>query len=204
VFERFAEAARQVVVLAQDEARELRHNFIGTEHLLLGLLREEEGLAGRVLASFDVTLEEVRQQVLRIVGACDEAGTGHIPFTPRAKKVLEHSLREALSLGQDSIDTEHVLLGLVREKEGVATRILLGFGADAEKLREHVLSGMAGQVAVSRATRPRLEMGYQVEEVRFDEIEMTRLDERLREGWELVGIASEGDRHRLIFKRRSI
>ncbi len=204
MFERFAEDARQVVVLAQDEARELGHNYIGTEHLLLGLLRKEEGLAWRVLASLDVTLEEVRQEVLRIVGTGDKTATGAVPFTPRAKKILEHSLREALSLGQDSIGTEHVLLGLVREEQGLATRILLDFGVDAQKLRDHVIRGMAGQPAVSRAARPRPALGYVVEEVRFDEIEMTRLDEQLRKGWELVGVASEGDRHRLIYRRRSL
>ena len=204
MFERFAEDARRAVVHAQDEARQLRHNYIGTEHLLLGLLREEEGLAWRVLASFEVTLQKVRQEVIRIVGAGDQAAIGAIPFTPRAKKVLEHSLREALSLRQDSIGTEHVLLGLVREEQGVATRILLDLGVDADTLREHVIAGMAGRVAVSRTAQPRPKFGYMVEEVSFDEIETTRLDERLRRGWKFVGVASEGGRHRLIFKRRSL
>src|SRR5207237_1339240 len=108
-----SERARQVVVLAQDEARALRHNYIGTEHILLGLLREEEGLAARVLESLDITVEEVRAQVARIVGQGDEVTTGQIPFTPRAKKVLELALREALSLGHNYIGTEHILLGLV-------------------------------------------------------------------------------------------
>ena len=115
MFERFTERARQVVVLAQDEARALKHNYIGTEHILLGLLREEEGLAARVLESLDITVEEVRAQVARIVGQGDEVTTGQIPFTPRAKKVLELALREALSLGHNYIGTEHILLGLVRE-----------------------------------------------------------------------------------------
>ena len=132
MFERFTERARQVVVLAQDEARALKHNYIGTEHILLGLLREEEGLAARVLESLDITVEEVRAQVARIVGQGDEVTTGQIPFTPRAKKVLELALREALSLGHNYIGTEHILLGLVRENEGVAARILLDFDADAE------------------------------------------------------------------------
>jgi hypothetical protein len=113
LFERFTERARQVVVLAQDEARALKHNYIGTEHILLGLLREEEGLAARVLESLDITVEEVRAQVARIVGQGDEVTTGQIPFTPRAKKVLELALREALSLGHNYIGTEHILLGLV-------------------------------------------------------------------------------------------
>src|SRR6266581_418530 len=110
LFERFTERARQVVVLAQDEARALKHNYIGTEHILLGLLREEEGLAARVLESLDITVEEVRAQVARIVGQGDEVTTGQIPFTPRAKKVLELALREALSLGHNYIGTEHILL----------------------------------------------------------------------------------------------
>src|SRR5438552_3738857 len=139
VFERFTERARQVVVLAQDEARALKHNYIGTEHILLGLLREEEGLAARVLESLDITVEEVRAQVARIVGQGDEVTTGQIPFTPRAKKVLELALREALSLGHNYIGTEHILLGLVRENEGVAARILLDFDADAEKIRNEII-----------------------------------------------------------------
>jgi ATP-dependent Clp protease ATP-binding subunit ClpC len=139
LFERFTERARQVVVLAQDEARALKHNYIGTEHILLGLLREEEGLAARVLESLDITVEEVRAQVARIVGQGDEVTTGQIPFTPRAKKVLELSLREALALGHNYIGTEHVLLGLVREEEGVAARVLLDFDADAESIRDQVV-----------------------------------------------------------------
>ena len=144
VFERFTERARQVVVLAQDEARALKHNYIGTEHILLGLLREEEGLAARVLESLDITVEEVRAQVARIVGQGDEVTSGQIPFTPRAKKVLELALREALSLGHNYIGTEHILLGLVRENEGVAARILLDFDADAEKIRNEIIRMLSG------------------------------------------------------------
>src|SRR5881409_1985216 len=144
LFERFTERARQVVVLAQDEARALKHNYIGTEHILLGLLREEEGLAARVLESLDITVEEVRAQIARIVGQGDEVTTGQIPFTPRAKKVLELALREALSLGHDYIGTEHILLGLVRENEGVAARILLDFDADAEKIRNEIIRMLSG------------------------------------------------------------
>src|ERR1700735_2870543 len=144
MFERFTERARQVVVLAQDEARALKHNYIGTEHILLGLLREEEGLAARVLESLDITVEEVRAQVARIVGQGDEVTTGQIPFTPRAKKVLELALREALSLGHNYIGTEHILLGLVRENEGVAARILLDFDADSEKIRNEVIRMLSG------------------------------------------------------------
>jgi hypothetical protein len=126
-------------VLAQEEARSLKHNYIGTEHLLLGLLREEEGLGARVLESLQVSVEEVRAQVARIVGQGEEVMTGQIPFTPRAKRVLELALREALSLGHNYIGTEHVLLGLARENEGVAARILLDFEADAEKIRNEVV-----------------------------------------------------------------
>jgi ATP-dependent Clp protease ATP-binding subunit ClpC len=133
-----------VVVLAQEEARQLKHNYIGTEHILLGLLREEEGLAARVLESLDITVERVRAQVVRIVGSGEEVTSGQIPFTPRAKKVLELALREALSLGHNYIGTEHILLGLVRENEGVAARILLDFDADSEKIRNEVIRMLSG------------------------------------------------------------
>ena len=138
MFERFTERARQVVVFAQDEARALGHGYIGTEHLLLGLLREDEGLASRVLESLGVSAEAVREQVARIVGEGGEkrAAEGEIPFTPRSKKVLELALREALALGHEFIGTEHILLGIARENKGVASRILLDFGVDAERIRE--------------------------------------------------------------------
>ena len=164
MFERFTERARQVVVLAQDEARALKHNYIGTEHILLGLLREEEGLAVRVLDALDVTVEEVRGQVARIVGRGDQAPTGEMPFTARAKKVLELALREALSLGHEYIGTEHILLGLARETEGVAARILLDFDADAERIRNEVIRRLSGpSFAPGRLTartrgRPRVEI----------------------------------------------
>src|SRR4030081_3899206 len=154
MFERFTERARQVVVLAQDEARALKHNYIGTEHILLGLLREEEGLAARVLESLDITVEEVRAQVARIVGQGDEVTTGQIPFTPRAKKVLELALREALSLGHNYIGTEHILLGLVRENEGAAARILLDFDADSEKIRNEVIRMLSGPGSRQRGSGP--------------------------------------------------
>ncbi|MBJ7454563.1 MAG: ATP-dependent Clp protease ATP-binding subunit [Thermoleophilia bacterium] len=144
MFERFTERARQVVVLAQEEARTLKHNYIGTEHILLGLLREEEGLAARVLEGLEITVEEVRAQVIRIVGSGEEVTSGQIPFTPRAKKVLELALREALSLGHNYIGTEHILLGLVRENEGVAARILADFDADSEKIRNEIIRMLSG------------------------------------------------------------
>ena len=154
MFERFTERARQVVVLAQEEARTLKHNYIGTEHILLGLLREEEGLAARVLESLDITVERVRAQVVRIVGSGEEVTSGQIPFTPRAKKVLELALREALSLGHNYIGTEHILLGLVRENEGVAARILLDFDADSEKIRNEVIRMLSGPGRPPPGLRP--------------------------------------------------
>jgi ATP-dependent Clp protease ATP-binding subunit ClpC len=155
MFERFTERAREVVVLAQDEARALKHNYIGTEHILLGLLREEEGLAARVLESLDITVEEVRAQVARIVGQGDEVTTGQIPFTPRAKMVLELALREAMALGGNYIGTEHILLGLVRENEGVAARILLDFDADAESIRNEIIRFLSGRGAPAGETEMR-------------------------------------------------
>jgi hypothetical protein len=128
-----------VVVLAQEEARALKHNYIGTEHILLGLLLEDEGLAARVLESVDITVDLVRASVVRIVPGGEDVTAGQIPFTPRAKKVLELALREALSLGHNYISTEHILLGLGREDDGVAVRILRDFGADAETIRNEVI-----------------------------------------------------------------
>jgi ATP-dependent Clp protease ATP-binding subunit ClpC len=144
VFERFSERARQVVVLAHDEARALGHDYIGTEHLLLGLLREEEGIAARVLEGLSVTTEEVRGKVASIVGRGDAAPAEQIPFTPRAKQVLELSLREALALGHNDIGTEHVLLGVVREYDGLGARILFDLGADAETIRNEVIRALSG------------------------------------------------------------
>ena len=149
MYERFTESARQVVVLAADQSRRLMHNYIGTEHLLLGLLAEKEGLGARVLAAFDVTIDEVRARVVRVVGQGDEAPTGQIPFTPRSKKVLELALRESLSLGHNYIGTEHILLGLARENEGVATCILLDLDVDSEKIRTEVISQLARETSSS-------------------------------------------------------
>jgi ATP-dependent Clp protease ATP-binding subunit ClpC len=142
VFERFTEPARIVVVVAQEEARRLQHNYIGTEHLLMGLLREEEGVAAQVLASLGVTEELARAQIVRVIGSGDEASLGQIPFTPRAKDVLELSLRESLGLGDDYIGTEHILLGLVAEGEGVAMRVLQDLGVDGRTVRDAVTDGL--------------------------------------------------------------
>jgi ATP-dependent Clp protease ATP-binding subunit ClpC len=147
MFERFTDRARRVVVLAQEEARMLNHNYIGTEHILLGLIHEGEGVAAKALESMNISLEAVRQQVEEIIGQGQAAPTGHIPFTPRAKKVLELSLREALQLGHNYIGTEHMLLGLIREGEGVAAQVLQKLGADLNRVRQSViqlLSGYAG------------------------------------------------------------
>ena len=195
MFERFTERARQVVVFAQDEARLLRHNYIGTEHLLLGLIREEEGVAARVLDSLGIALEPVRDQVERIIGLGDEAMSGQVPFTPRAKKVLELALREALALGHNYIGTEHVLLGIVREGEGVANRILVDLGADAEKLRNEVVRLIGS--GVPRSGPPRRLWRYRVVSLEPGDATEERLNELGQEGWELAAIA-EG---RAIFKR---
>src|SRR5437660_4495374 len=144
MFERFTDRARRVVLLAQEEARTLNHNYIGTEHILLGLIREGEGVAAKALESLGISLEAVRQQVEEIIGQGQQAPSGHLPLTPRAKKVLELALREALSLGHNYIGTEHILLGLVRENEGVAARILLDFDADSEKIRNEVIRMLSG------------------------------------------------------------
>jgi len=145
MFERFTDRARRVVVLAQEEARELGHNYIGTEHILLGLLREEDGLAARALAAMGIGLDVVRREVRQIIGPGEGQEAGHIPFTPRAKKVLELSLREALTLGHNYIGTEHILLGLVREGEGVAAQVLMKMGADLNRVRQEVIILLHGQ-----------------------------------------------------------
>ena len=156
MFERFTERARQVVVLAQEESRRLKHNYIGTEHLLLGLLREEEGIAARVLGRLDVTADEVRAEIDRVIGQGDEVTSGQIPFTPRAKHALERSLREALALNHKYIGTEHVLLGVVQEENGVAARILEELGASAGKVREEVLRAVGGGVTLESRGGPGL------------------------------------------------
>ncbi|HEU0087560.1 MAG TPA: ATP-dependent Clp protease ATP-binding subunit [Pseudonocardiaceae bacterium] len=144
MFERFTDRARRVVVLAQEEARMLNHNYIGTEHILLGLIHEGEGVAAKALESLGIALEGVRQQVEEIIGQGQQAPSGHIPFTPRAKKVLELSLREALQLGHNYIGTEHILLGLIREGEGVAAQVLVKLGADLNRVRQQVLQLLSG------------------------------------------------------------
>ena len=144
MFERFTDRARRVVVFAQEEARLLNHNYIGTEHVLLGLVREGEGVAAQALTSMGIGLDAVRGQVEKIIGQGQAAPAGHIPFTPRAKKVLELSLREALQLGHNYIGTEHILLGLLREGEGVAAQVLQQLGADLNRVRQTVIQLLSG------------------------------------------------------------
>ena len=155
MFERFTDRARRVVVLAQEEARMLNHNYIGTEHLLLGLVHEGEGVAAAALESLGATLARVREQVEEIIGRGRQVPAGHIPFTPRAKRVLELSLREALQLGHHYIGTEHILLGLIREGEGVAAQVLQKLGADLNRVRQQVIQLLSGYQARRRSPRAR-------------------------------------------------
>ena len=155
MFERFTDGARRAVVLSQEEARVLNHNYIGTEHILLGLIHEHEGVAAKALESLGTSLESVRGQVEEIIGQGGEEPGGHIPFTPRAKKVLESSLREALQLGHNYIGTEHILLGLLREGEGVAAQVLVKLGADLARVREQVVQLLVarGELSLARGRK---------------------------------------------------
>jgi hypothetical protein len=155
MFERFTDRARRVVVLAQEEARLLNHSYIGTEHLLLGLLHEGDGIAARALESLGISLVTIRAQVEEIIGRGEASPTGHIPITPRAKKVLELSLREALQLGHNYIGTEHILLGLIREGEGVAAQVLVKLGADLSRVQDEVARQLSrGTHHTPRRTQP--------------------------------------------------
>jgi len=164
MFERFTDRARRVVVLAQEEARRLEHNYIGTEHILLGLLREDQGAAASALAAANVTLDGARLEVETIIGRGQHEPSGHIPFTPRAKKVLELSLREAVRLGNDYIDTGHILLGLIREGDGVAVQVVINLGADPKKIGQRVVLELGGDVSDAPVTvRARLRMRERTE-----------------------------------------
>ncbi len=155
MFERFTDRARRVVVLAQEEARSLDHNWIGTEHILLGLMREGDGVAAKTLESLGISLDAVRQQVEEIIGRGQQPPSGHIPFTPRTKKVLELALRESLQLGHNYIGTEHILLGLIREGDGVAAQVLVTLGADLNRVRQQAIQLLHGHSAEEPApTRP--------------------------------------------------
>jgi ATP-dependent Clp protease ATP-binding subunit ClpA len=164
MFERFTDRARRVVVLAQEEARMLDHNYIGTEHLLLGLIHEGEGVAAKALEAMGISLDAVRQQVEAIIGRGQQAPSGHIPFTPRAKRVLELSLRESSQLGHNYIGTEHILLGLVREGEGVAAQVLVKLGADLNRVRQMVIQLLAAHGAEGRP-KPRSTRAGVIEDV---------------------------------------
>jgi len=205
VFERFTDDARQVVVRAQAEARRLGHNWIGTEHVLLGLLDEQAGIAAEVLESLGLGYEETVERIVRFVDRGDEVTQRQLPFTPRTKRVLELSLREALSLGHNYIGPEHILLGLVREREGIAARVLRELDIGDEMVRSAVLERVprrprprAGVVSFGQVGPPlprRWE--YRIE----DGLDPRRLDELGADGWELVAAVPGGDDVRLVFKR---
>ena len=157
MYERFTDRARRAVVQAQEEARMLSHNYIGTEHILLGLIHERDGVAAQALESLGISLDVVRQQIEEVIGRGQQAPPEHIPFTPRSKKVLELSLREALQLGHDYIGTEHILLGLIREGDGVAAQVLVRVGADLNRVRQQVIQLLhehQGKVAMSVGSWP--------------------------------------------------
>jgi hypothetical protein len=171
MFERFTDQARRVMVLAQDEARLLNHNYIGTEHILLGLIREGQGIAAEALESLDISLDAVRQQVEEIIGRGQEVPSGHIPFTARAKKVLELSLRESLQLGHHHIGPEHILLGLVRQGDGVGTQILVRLGADLNRVRHQVIQLLASRPFREREPGPEVQARLDVVEIRLAVLE---------------------------------
>ena len=164
MFERFTDRARRVVVLAQEEARMLDHNYIGTEHLLLGLIHEGEGVAAKALEAMGISLDAVRQQVEAIIGRGQQAPSGHIPFTPRAKRVLELSLRESGQLGHNYIGTEHILLGLIREGEGVAAQVLMKLGGDLNRVRQMVIQLLDARGTEGR-TKPRSTRAGVIEDI---------------------------------------
>jgi ATP-dependent Clp protease ATP-binding subunit ClpC len=191
MFERFTDRARRVVVLAQDEARRLNHNYIGTEHLLLGLVHEGKGVAARVLEALDISLAAVRQQVEEIIGTGQESPSGRIPFTPRAKKVLELSLREALQLGHDYIGTEHILLGLLREGDGVAAQVLVSLGADLNVVRERVIGVLRPAAAESQAAQSVLRLAGSAAQLDEVMIRLAVIDRRLAAIERHLGIGPE-------------
>ena len=202
MFERFTDRARRVVVLAQEEARMLNHNYIGTEHILLGLIHEGDGVAARTLESLEISLDAVRQQVEEIIGQGQQAPSGHIPFTPRAKKVLELSLREALQLGHNYIGTEHILLGLIREGDGVAAQVLVKLGAELNRVRLQVIELISGQQPQPGRRPPR--EGAPVAEVqaRLDVVEgrLAAVEQRVGTGPDTTDLDEQinrvrGERH---------
>jgi ATP-dependent Clp protease ATP-binding subunit ClpC len=221
MFERFTDRARRVVVLAQEEARRLNHNYIGTEHLLLGLIHEGQGVAAKALESMGISLEAARAQVKETVGQGLRAPTGHIPFTPRAKKVMELSLREALQLGHNYLGTEHLLLGLLSEGEGVGAQVLASLGADYARVREQIiqlLSGYAGYAVGREGTGPAtgegVQAGPRTQPVRltvpedllaYDEqiAQVRRQKEAATKAGDVEGAAALGDRERQLLADRA-
>ncbi|WP_307457824.1 ATP-dependent Clp protease ATP-binding subunit [Pseudarthrobacter oxydans] len=207
MFERFTDRARRVVVLAQEEARMLNHNYIGTEHILLGLIHEGEGVAAKALESLSISLDGVREQVQEIIGQGQQAPSGHIPFTPRAKKVLELSLREALQLGHNYIGTEHILLGLIREGEGVAAQVLVKLGADLNRVRQQViqlLSGYQGKETTGAGVGPGQAEGTPAGSVVLDQFGRN-LTQAARENKldPVIGRESEMERVMQVLSRRT-
>ncbi|MDI3210801.1 ATP-dependent Clp protease ATP-binding subunit [Arthrobacter sp. AL12] len=207
MFERFTDRARRVVVLAQEEARMLNHNYIGTEHILLGLIHEGEGVAAKALESLSISLDGVREQVQEIIGQGQQAPSGHIPFTPRAKKVLELSLREALQLGHNYIGTEHILLGLIREGEGVAAQVLVKLGADLNRVRQQViqlLSGYQGKESTGAGVGPGQAEGTPAGSVVLDQFGRN-LTQAARENKldPVIGRESEMERVMQVLSRRT-
>jgi ATP-dependent Clp protease ATP-binding subunit ClpA len=187
MFERFTDRARRVIVLAQQDARMLSHDYVGTEHILLGLIDEGEGVAAKALESLGISLDAVRQQVEEIIGQGDEAPPRRIPFTPRAKKVLELSLREALQLGHNYIGTEHILLGLIREGDGVAAQVLVRLGADLNRVRQQViqlLHGYQGKEPVSARSAERELKTLDTRKTRLGAVEerLTAIEQRVGTG----------------------
>jgi len=205
MFEGFTDQARRVVVLAQEEARLLNHNYIGTEHLLLGLLHEGEGVAAKALEWFGISLEAGRVQVQETISQGLRAPTGHIPFTPRAKKVLELSLREALQLGHKYIGTEHILLGIGREGEGVAAQVLAGFGADYPHVREQVVRLLTGEgeQAGPRARLVRMTVPEDLRELEEQLAQVRRQKDAAIQAADLDGAASLRDRERQLLADRA-
>jgi len=190
MFERFTERARRAVVLAQEEARMLNHGYIGTEHLLLGLIHEGEGVAAKALESMGISLEAVREQVETIIGEGKKPLSGHIPFTPRAKKVLELSLKESGQLGHGYIGTEHILLGLIREGQGVAAQVLVKLGADLNRVRQQVIQLLDGHTEEEPARRSRTIMARGIRTGMIDDVlaRIDSLDQRLAALERWVGI----------------
>jgi len=190
MLERFTDRARRVVKLAEEEARMLNHNYIGTEHILLGLIREDEGVAAKALESLGISLQAVRQQVGEIIGQGQQVPFEVIPFTPQSKKVLELSLRESLQLGHSYIGTEHILLGLIREGDGVAAQVLVKLGADLNRVRHQVIQLIAGQQQQPGHLRPREAVPVTEVQARLDAIEgrLAAIEGRLAAVEQRVGI----------------